>query len=75
MKRSPDTDDRDTPILQDEYPDGEAEEMEIDQILADSFPASDAPPWTLGVTSPRPKGIRKQKERPADRSGGLGDND
>ena len=27
------------------------EEREIDQILADSFPASDAPPWTLGVTS------------------------
>ncbi len=26
------------------------EEREIDQILADSFPASDAPPWTLGVT-------------------------
>jgi hypothetical protein len=25
------------------------EESEIDQILADSFPASDAPPWTLGV--------------------------
>lgn len=27
------------------------EESEIDQILADSFPASDAPPWTLGVTA------------------------
>jgi hypothetical protein len=27
------------------------EEREIDQILADSFPASDAPPWTLGVTA------------------------
>lgn len=26
-----------------------AHEREIDQILADSFPASDAPPWTLGV--------------------------
>ena len=25
------------------------QEQEIDQILADSFPASDAPPWTLGV--------------------------
>lgn len=26
-----------------------AEEREIDGILADSFPASDSPPWTLGV--------------------------
>lgn len=25
------------------------QEREIDDILADSFPASDAPPWTLGV--------------------------
>jgi hypothetical protein len=30
-------------------------EWEIDQILADSFPASDAPPWTLGVTETPPK--------------------
>ncbi len=29
-------------------PDGPGEE-EIDQILADSFPASDTPPWTLSV--------------------------
>jgi hypothetical protein len=27
------------------------EESEIDQVLADSFPASDVPPWTLGVAS------------------------
>ena len=25
------------------------DEGEIDQILADSFPASDSPPWTLSV--------------------------
>jgi hypothetical protein len=25
------------------------EEREIDRVLADSFPASDSPPWTLGV--------------------------
>jgi hypothetical protein len=27
-----------------------AEEREIDRVLADSFPASDSPPWTLGVS-------------------------
>jgi hypothetical protein len=31
--------------------DAASEESEIDQVLADSFPASDAPPWTLGVRS------------------------
>jgi pyruvate/2-oxoglutarate dehydrogenase complex dihydrolipoamide dehydrogenase (E3) component len=41
----------------------EAEQRELDAILADSFPASDAPPWTLGVTSPRRKGVRTRKER------------
>ena len=30
------------------------QEREIDEILADSFPASDAPPWTLGVQSQAP---------------------
>lgn len=29
--------------------DAEIEEREIDQTLADSFPASDAPSWTMGV--------------------------
>ena len=38
-------------------------ESEIDQVLADSFPASDAPPWTLGVTSARSTGIRHKRER------------
>lgn len=35
------------------------QEREIDEILADSFPASDVPPWTLGVqnsaSTPNPK--------------------
>ncbi len=26
-------------------------EEAIDEVLADSFPASDAPPWTLGIDS------------------------
>jgi hypothetical protein len=54
VKRSPDTHERDIPTGQDEHPkNADAQEKEIDQILADSFPASDAPPWTLGVTSSR----------------------
>jgi hypothetical protein len=50
------------PNRPDEHPkNAGAEEREIDQILADSFPASDAPPWTLGVTPPRPKGVRERR--------------
>jgi hypothetical protein len=50
VKRSPDTHERDKPNRLDDQPTNAAEEGDIDQILADSFPASDAPPWTLGVT-------------------------
>jgi hypothetical protein len=42
-----------------------ADERDIDQILADSFPASDAPPWTLGVTAPSQKSVR-QRTAPRD---------
>jgi len=50
VTRPHDTDQRDRPNRQDDHPkDVDVEEREIDQILADSFPASDAPPWTLGV--------------------------
>ena len=30
------------------------DERDLDQILADSFPASDPPPWTLGI-DPHPQ--------------------
>ena len=64
MKRPPDTHEREVRNREDEHPKNvDVEESEIDQILADSFLASDAPQWTLGVTSPRPKGVRKRKER------------
>jgi hypothetical protein len=33
-------------------PKTEAAERKLDQVLADSFPASDPPPWTLGRASP-----------------------
>ena len=61
VKRSPDPSES---SWQDQPMDRGAKEREIDQTLADSFPASDAPPWTLGVTEAaedivgRPKGRR-----------------
>jgi len=39
------------------------EEHDIDQILADSFPASDAPPWTLGVRETPAKNVEKRTRR------------
>lgn len=50
MIRSPDTHERDVPGRRDDWLRKAAvQESDIDEILADSFPASDAPPWTLGV--------------------------
>ena len=40
---------RDTENRDEKRHDAVIDENDIDQILADSFPASDAPPWTLGV--------------------------
>jgi hypothetical protein len=58
---------RKTPNPQDEQPqDMGIEESEIDQILADSFPASDAPPWTLGVTEASQKAVRTEKNGAAE---------
>lgn len=59
MERPPDSDAPDVPDRTDRQPSNvAAEEREIDQILADSFPASDAPPWTLGVTERPPDDSR-----------------
>lgn len=64
MKRSTDTSERDTSIRADEQPRNiSADESKLDQTLADSFPASDAPPWTLGVTSSRSKRLRKRERQ------------
>lgn len=64
MKRSPDPPERATPDPMDEYPNGAAaDESGIDQILADSFPASDAPPWTLGVAQSSHDKIARKRNR------------
>jgi hypothetical protein len=63
VKRSPNPQERDVPTRQQAPPEAGIEEREIDQILADSFPASDAPPWTLGVTEPSPRTVRNRQGR------------
>jgi hypothetical protein len=50
VKLSPEPHEPDEPHLRGEQPTNAGpDDSEIDRILADSFPASDAPPWTLGV--------------------------
>jgi hypothetical protein len=62
--RSPDPHKQDVTSRQDDRSrNASVEENEIDQILADSFPASDAPPWTLGVKPARPKNTEKPERR------------
>ena len=52
---------RAAPFAQEVTPD----ERTLDDVLADSFPASDPPPWTLGVhhTHPPPLSSRGEASR------------
>jgi hypothetical protein len=45
------------------------DEPEIDRILAESFPASDPPPWTLGMPEQEPadRPHDEQRREPASR--------
>jgi hypothetical protein len=68
VKRPPDSDAPDMPGGTDRHASHvTAEEREIDQILADSFPASDAPPWTLGVAEAPPDDSRTTSGNRRDR--------
>jgi hypothetical protein len=49
VKRSSDDRDPNLRNRSDDQPVTERDEYDVDRILAESFPASDAPPWTLGV--------------------------
>ena len=61
MKRSSNPHQRDTEERDLHPANARTEESRIDQALADSFPASDAPPWTLGVAPARSTSTEKPK--------------
>ena len=61
MKHPPDRPPEE-PAPQDERLRGaDKKEGEIDQALADSFPASDPPPWTLGIGTNSPSATPQRK--------------
>ena len=50
-------------------PDRRAAERTLDRVLADSFPASDPPPWTFGITRRESQRALAPDERPATERG------
>ena len=68
MKRKADAQERDTENRANEHPGNVAmDEGDVDQVLADSFPASDPPPWTFGVKPAVSKTLRHRKRERRDR--------
>jgi len=65
VKRTFEPHERDMPNPSGEPPtNAGADDSDIDRILADSFPASDAPPWTLGVSqAPSKNSVTRKKNR------------
>jgi hypothetical protein len=68
VKGSPDEHDPNLRNRADDQPAHEGDEYDIDQILAESFPASDAPPWTLGVEHHRVEDSEAARKRRRNRS-------
>lgn len=76
MKHPPDRLAPDEPAAHDErVRAGGTQEGKIDQALADSFPASDAPPWTLGLGSPKLVQSQDADNAAADQRGATSDHD
>ena len=68
VKGSPDDHDPNLRNRADDQPTNKEDEYDIDEILAESFPASDAPPWTLGVEHHPLKGSEPARKGRRNRS-------